>query len=208
MKKLIKGLHTFQREVFAQKEQFFANLAHGQNPEVLFITCSDSRINPHLMTTTEPGDLFIIRNAGNIVPTYGTGGGEEATIEYAVQVLGVKDIVVGGHTHCGAMAAGHNPKTIEHLPSLTRWVQTHIVPTAALVNKSYQELDNAARINVLMQESVLRQIENLNTYPAIRERVAQGVLSIHAWVYEIESGKVFSYAAPKGQFKDVSKHSP
>ena len=104
MQKLIHGLHHFQTALFGSQRELFERLAEGQSPEVLFITCSDSRINPNLLTQTEPGELFILRNAGNIVPPYGAvQGGEAATIEFAVAGLGVKDIIVCGHSHCGAM---------------------------------------------------------------------------------------------------------
>ena len=104
MQKLIQGLHRFQRDLFGSQRELFERLAQGQHPEVLFITCSDSRINPNLLTQTQPGELFILRNAGNIVPPYGAvQGGEAATIEFAVAGLGVKDIIVCGHSHCGAM---------------------------------------------------------------------------------------------------------
>ena len=104
MQKLLEGLHHFQQNIFSSQRELFERLAKGQSPETLFITCSDSRINPNLLTQTQPGELFILRNAGNIIPPYGAAnGGEGATIEYAVAVLGVKDIIVCGHAHCGAM---------------------------------------------------------------------------------------------------------
>src|SRR5438477_7372350 len=105
MKKLIKGLHTFQAEVFPIKKDYYKELIKGQFPEVLFITCSDSRINPHLITQTDPGDLFIIRNAGNIIPYYGSGGSEEATLEFAIHELGIQHIIICGHSYCGAIVA-------------------------------------------------------------------------------------------------------
>ena len=117
MQKLIQGIHKFQEEVFTSKVELFKKLEKGQSPQVLFITCSDSRINPNLITQTEPGDLFIIRNAGNIVPNYGpNNSGEIATIEFALDGLGVKDIIVCGHSKCGAMMGLLKPSIVENLP--------------------------------------------------------------------------------------------
>src|SRR5688572_22576048 len=123
MQKLIEGLHHFQSQIFSSQRELFERLARGQTPDALFITCSDSRINPNLITQTEPGDLFIIRNAGNIIPPHGAAnGGEGATIEYAVAALGVKDIIVCGHSHCGAMKALLEPERLVNLPTVGAWL--------------------------------------------------------------------------------------
>ena len=117
MQKLVDGIHKFQKDVFATQTRFFERLADGQKPLALFITCSDSRIDPSMLTQTKPGELFIMRNAGNIVPPYGASScGEAATIEYAVAVLGVRDIVVCGHSHCGAMTGLLHPDSLAELP--------------------------------------------------------------------------------------------
>src|SRR5688572_30910631 len=123
MQKLILGLHHFQTDVFSHRREIFERLTAGQRPEALFITCSDSRINPNQLTQTGPGELFILRNAGNIVPPYGAvHGGEAATIEYAICVLKVRDIVVCGHSHCGAMSGLLDPDSIENLCSVKSWL--------------------------------------------------------------------------------------
>jgi carbonic anhydrase len=120
MQKLIQGIHRFQQENFRPLQGLFEQLSKGQNPETLFITCSDSRIDPNLLTRSQPGDLFILRNAGNIVPPHGAGsGGEAATIEFAVAALGVKDIVICGHSHCGAMRGLLQPEQVASLPAVT-----------------------------------------------------------------------------------------
>ena len=117
MQKLVNGVHHFQQNIFSSQRELFERLANGQNPETLFITCSDSRIDPNLLTQTDPGELFILRNAGNIVPAYGAAnGGEAATIEYAVAVLGVKDIIICGHSQCGAMKGLLQPGRFEGHP--------------------------------------------------------------------------------------------
>src|SRR5688500_12612524 len=124
MEKLVDGIHRFQKDHFVANRELYARLARGQNPETLFITCSDSRVVPSLITQTDPGDLFIIRNAGNIIPPHGTGGdGEAASVEFAVDGLNVKDIVVCGHSLCGAMKGLIDPKIVEKLPNVARWLE-------------------------------------------------------------------------------------
>jgi carbonic anhydrase len=124
MQKLIEGVQQFQETVFSPQRKHFERLKDGQNPGTLFITCSDSRIDPNLLTQTRPGDLFILRNAGNIIPPYSPGhfGGEAPTIEYAVAALGVQDVIVCGHTRCGAMKALLNPEMVEELPLVAAWL--------------------------------------------------------------------------------------
>src|SRR5690349_55453 len=123
MERIIRGIHQFQNNVFSTQRELFERLASGQKPEALFITCSDSRINPNLVTQTKPGELFIMRNAGNIIPPYGAAnGGEGATIEYAVAALGIKDIIVCGHTHCGAMNGLLNLNKLTKMPSVVSWL--------------------------------------------------------------------------------------
>ena len=139
MQKLIQGIHQFQKESFRPLQGLFEELAKGQNPETLFITCSDSRIDPTLLTKAQPGDLFILRNAGNIIPPHGAGnGGEAATIEFAVAALGVKDIIICGHSHCGAMQGLLHPEQVASLPavsSLSRRARGHAAPSAELLTR-------------------------------------------------------------------------
>lgn len=131
MEKLIRGIHEFQSTHFSPQRELFQRLAGGQRPDALFITCSDSRIDPSLLTQTKPGELFILRNAGNIVPPYGAAnGGEGATIEYAIRALGIRDIIVCGHTHCGAMQGLLQPEALEDLPAVRSWL-SHAEATAA-----------------------------------------------------------------------------
>src|SRR5437763_2332951 len=119
MQKLIQGIHRFQQESFRPLQSLFEQLSKGQSPETLFITCSDSRIDPNLLTRSEPGDLFIVRNAGNIVPPHGAAaGGEAASVEFAVAAFGVKDVVVCGHSDCGAMKALLRPEAVAGLPAV------------------------------------------------------------------------------------------
>lgn len=207
MLKLIAGLHQFQSNIFRSQKELFERLAQGQNPDALFITCSDSRINPNLITQTNPGDLFILRNAGNIIPPHGAAnGGEGATIEFAVAGLGVKDIIVCGHSLCGAMKGLLHPESLADLPTVAKWLN-HAEATRMIVKENYTDLmTEEERLNVAIQENVLVQLENLRTHPVIAARVSRGQLNLHAWTYKIETGEVFSYQPEVGQFlplKDV-----
>lgn len=206
VRKLIRGLHHFQSQIFLSHKELFERLAQGQNPDALFVTCSDSRINPNLITQTNPGDLFILRNAGNIIPPYGAAnGGEGATIEFAVAALGVKDIIVCGHSFCGAMKGLLNPEQLKDLPAVSQWL-SHAEATRQIVKANYStmELDEEALLNVTIQENVLVQIENLRTHPAVAARLARGELNIHAWTYKIETGDVFAYNVDDGQFLPIT----
>lgn len=209
MLKLMQGLHKFQDNLFSSQRELFERLAKGQTPDALFITCSDSRINPNLITQTEPGELFILRNAGNILPPHGAGvGGEEATIEFATVGLGIKDIIVCGHSHCGAVNALLNPEAIrESMPALHRWL-SHADATQRIVRGKYQELAPDALLNVAIQENVLVQLENIRTYPAVALGLARGDLKLHGWVYKIETGQVFGYDPNQSQFLSLSTEIP
>ena len=206
MQKLVDGIHHFQANAFTSEREFFERLAHGQTPETLFITCSDSRINPNLLTNTRPGELFILRNAGNIVPPYGAAnGGEGPTIEYAVAALGVKDIIVCGHSHCGAMNALIAPQGLEELPTVRAWLG-HAEATRRIMRENYTHLTGQPLVTATVQENVLAQLENLRTHPAVAARLARGALHLHGWVYKIETGEVFSYDPISGQFGPLASH--
>ncbi|MBX3413947.1 MAG: carbonic anhydrase [Pirellulales bacterium] len=200
MQKLITGLHQFQQNVFGEHRDLFERLAAGQQPEALFITCSDSRINPNLITQTEPGELFILRNAGNLIPPYGApGGGEAATIEFAIKGLGIRDIIVCGHSHCGAMKALIQPELLTEMPTLTEWLR-HAEATRQIVREKYADRTGRAKLMTTIEENVLVQLENLRTHPAVAARLAQGTLNLHGWVYKLETGEVFYYDSESGQF--------
>jgi len=203
--KLITGLHHFQSKTFLSHKELFDRLVnHGQNPDALFITCSDSRINPNLITHTDPGDLFILRNAGNIVPAYAAGtGGETATIEFAVEGLGIKDIIVCGHSRCGAMHGLLHPEQLERMPQMRAWL-AHTEVTRRSILENYKDLQGIEQLNVAIQENVLAQLENLRTHPCVADRLAKGQLNLHGWVYKLRTGQVFSYDPEEGQFLPLS----
>lgn len=201
MQKLVDGIHRFQKDVFTSQRDLFERLAQGQNPEVLFITCSDSRINPNLITQSSPGDLFILRNAGNIIPPHGAnaGGGEAATIEFAIMGLGVKDIIVCGHSLCGAMKALVASEPPKDLPAMSHWLG-HAAATRHIMRENYQHLSGNDLVTATVEENVLVQLENLRTHPAVAARLARGALHLHGWVYKLETGAIFSYDVQQGQF--------
>lgn len=200
MQKLVDGIHKFQNEVFSSQIELFKKLEKGQNPQVLFITCSDSRINPNLITQTEPGDLFIIRNAGNIIPAYGNySSGEMATIEFALDGLGVKDIIVCGHSHCGAMKGLLQPQSVENLPAMRSWLQ-NAETTKRIVFDHYKHLSGEELLMATIEENVLMQIEHLKTHPAVATRIARNEIKLHAWVYKFETGLVFKFDPAVGQY--------
>jgi carbonic anhydrase len=207
MQKLVAGLHKFQSEVFTSQRKLFERLADGQNPETLFITCSDSRVNPNLLTQTGPGDLFILRNAGNIVPPYSANsGGEVATIEYAVAALGVRDIIVCGHSGCGAMKAVLEPQQASSLPAVGTWLR-YADSTRRIIEENYKHLEGEARLTATVEENVLVQLENLRTHPSVAARISKGDLNLHAWVYKIGTGEVFSYDPEQSQYVAVTEAS-
>jgi carbonic anhydrase len=205
MQKLVAGIHQFQNTVFRQQQRLFRDLANGQHPLALFITCSDSRICPSVMMQTEPGELFELRNAGNLIPPYGASqGGEAATIEYAVSVLKVADIVVCGHSHCGAMGALLDERTTESLPAIRSWL-SHAESTKRIIRENYGHItDPKARLTATVEENVLVQLENLRTHPSVAAALQRNELKLNGWVYKFDTGEVFEYDASAGQFSLLS----
>lgn len=206
MQKLVQGIHQFQQNMFAHQKRLFERLSKGQEPIALFITCSDSRINPNLLTQTDPGELFIMRNAGNIVPPYGAvRGGEAGTIEYAVSVLKVKDIIICGHSLCGAMKGLLDPQAVEHLPAV-KDLLSHAEATARIIKENYAHItDEDARHTAAVEENVLVQLENLRTHPSVAAAMLRGDLKIHGWVYKFQTGQVFSYEPQHMQFTSIEE---
>lgn len=208
MQKLVEGVHQFQANYFRDKREFFDRLSHGQNPQAMFITCSDSRINPNLITQTEPGELFLVRNIGNMIPPYGaTTGGEEAAIEYAIEALKIQDVIVCGHTGCGAMQGLLNPESIASMPRVTRWLR-HADSTKRIMEQLYPHLTDEKLLTATVEENVLVQLENLRTHPSVAAGLAKGTLKLHGWVYKIRTGEVFAFDPARGQFISLSEDAP
>jgi carbonic anhydrase len=206
MQRLIQGIHEFQQNYFRPLKGLFEQLAHGQNPDTLFVTCSDSRIDPNLLTKSKPGELFILRNAGNIIPPHGAAsGGEAATIEFAVSLLGVKDLIICGHYHCGAMKALLQPEAIAPLADVAAWLR-HAEATRRIVRDNYSHLDSKRQEELTVEENVLVQLENVQTLPAVASRLRRGNLHLHGWVYRIETGEVYAYDTAIGQFVPLDQY--
>jgi len=190
MERLLRGVEHFEREVFPREREFFAGLAGGQNPAVLFITCADSRLLPNLFTNTVPGELFISRHVGNLVPAYGgTMGGVTATIEYAVSVLGVAHVIVCGHTGCGAVQAMLDPESVRELPSVREWLR-HAEAARRAVVENNPGASTAELVALLTDQNIVSQLSNLRTHPAVASGLASGRLEVHGWRYGVEDGSV------------------
>jgi carbonic anhydrase len=189
MRDIINGFLRFQQDIFPARKELFKTLATGQTPKALFISCSDSRMVPELVTQREPGELFVIRNAGNIVPSFGPEpGGVSATVEYAVVQLKVTDIVICGHSDCGAMKAVATCACLDHMPAVKHWL--HYADAARMINESKNHANENDRIDGMVRENVIAQLNNLRTHPSVALALAQDRLTLHGWFYDIESGSL------------------
>lgn len=194
VEKIIKGVLNFRQNVYPEHQDLFGALADGQNPEILFATCSDSRIDPNLLTGTVPGDLFICRNAGNIIPPHSNEtGGMTASIEYAVAVLGVRHIIICGHTDCGAIKGALDISALRGLPHVKEWLG-HCRSAMEIVRERYDIPHDQAvgveHLNEAIEENVLQQVQHIRTHPAVAAKLATGKLEVHGWVYDIKSGTI------------------
>jgi carbonic anhydrase len=198
VEKFLGGISRFQQHVYPQQQDLFERLALGQRPEALFVTCADSRIDPCLLTQTKPGDLFICRVIGNIVPPYPDAiGGVSATIEYAVGVLRVPEVIVCGHTDCGVMRGALNPDALNAYPSVTAWLRY------AKVDRR-EPNPSPEFLLALAENNVVQQLQSLRSHPAVAARLEQGDLALHGWVYHIGSGAVTAYDAQSRKFEALA----
>lgn len=195
MNNLLSGLRKFSERVFPQQRQLFEELSQGQVPHTLMITCSDSRIDPNLFTQTKPGEIFMVRNAGNIIPPFGAStGGEEAAIEFAIEALGVSNIVICGHSQCGAMAALLNNAKLTGMPCVHKWL------VHAQATKKRLELTGDINHLRAAEENVLVQADNLKTHPSVSAALRSGKVQLYGWVYLFESGTVTVYDPHKRKY--------
>ncbi len=204
MKLLMPGLRKFSAHVHPRKQTLFSKLAHVQAPHTMMISCSDSRIDPNLITQTEPGELFVLRNAGNIVPPYGSSnGGEQATIEFAVDGLKVSSIVICGHSFCGAMQTLVKPELLEGFPSLNTWLGN-----AEATRRRMKEIRCSDRLRRTAEENILVQIENIKTHPTVYNGIREKKLNIFGWFYDIQRGEIYVYDPKDKKFhstKDMAE---
>jgi carbonic anhydrase len=196
MKNLLPGLREFSKNVFPKHQEHFEALSQGQKPHTLLITCSDSRIDPNLMTQTKPGELFVLRNAGNIIPPYGaSSGGEEAAIEFAIEGLGVSNVVICGHTHCGAMAAVAGKVNMTSLPCVKKWIGH-----ADSTKRRIQEMKGDYQLTDVIEENVIVQADNLKTHASVSAGLKSGRIKLFGWVYSFEDGLVRIYDKTRNKY--------
>ena len=189
MKKIVQGIQRFQKDIFPNNRDLFQRLAAGQNPDVLFICCSDSRISLDLIMQAGPGDLFVCRNAGNIVPVYGLGDAVSGTIEYAVAVLKINHIVICGHSDCGAMKGLLKPESLGALPAVKEWLRHAEAARCALDTEEAENIGSSA-LTAVTKMNVRLQLAHLGTHAKVFARTKEGSLHLHGWFYQIKTGEV------------------
>lgn len=210
MNELIGRVVGFEQQVFPQSEELYSKLAtHGQSPKALMISCADSRVVPEHIMQAAPGDLFVCRNAGNIVPPYSTqNGGVTSTVEFAVLALGIRDIIVCGHSDCGAMKGLEgDPAKLESMPNVLAWLR-HGIAAKQVVNQSYPDLDEKARVRAISLENVVAQLANLRTHPSVAAGIARGEISLHGWFVDIHAGQVLGLNGENGRFEAIRADRP
>ena len=213
MRRLIQGIHRFHKQYWSENRELFERLAaQGQAPEALFITCCDSRVVANVITHSRPGDLFIVKNMGNFVPPFSEdpldGTGVAAAVEYAVEHLRVKDIIVCGHSDCGAIKALYKDRAhYAGTPHIGQWLKNGD-RTMAIVTANYPQLTREERLEITSEENVLVQLENLRTYPVVKTAAREGRLHLHAWFFEIGTGRVYAYAPERGQYEPIRFEEP
>lgn len=207
MDRLLDGYRKFRAQVFPERKDHFRLLASGQSPEVLFITCADSRVVPDLILQSEPGDLFLCRNAGNVVPPGGQmAGGVSATIEYAVEVLKVKHVIICGHSDCGATKAALDPSQgLEKLPLTAQWL--HFIESAWNYMPPDVPEDESARHTALIHANVIAQLHHLKSHPEIAKGLEQGTIQVHGWYYDILTGDLEAYDPAQKMFVPIEQYA-
>ena len=205
MQRLIEGVHKFRDEEFGQYRTLFRRLSKkGQDPHTLFITCADSRVLAELITQSKPGDLFVVKNVGNIIPPcnlISDTNSTAAAIEFATGTLGVGDIVVCGHTQCGAMYAliDEAPKD-PAMPHLNQWLSLAQPVRDTLIRHYAHLTDREERATAAAEENVRLGLKNLHTYPTVTKKLAEGSLRLHGWMFKIDTAELFAYEPRSGQF--------
>lgn len=204
---MARGIGRFRRDVFPRRQELYESLANAQRPKALFLTCADSRVLPSLITQTGPGELFVERNPGNLAPIYsGEAVGVSASIEYAITALKTPHVIICGHSDCGAVKGILHPEAVAEMPAVARWLRYGAEARRRL---GPQATDNAGdekeRLQRLTELNVLVQMEHLSTHPAVQQAMAGGRLTIHGWVYEIETGEVRAYDPARGYFAALAE---
>ncbi len=204
MEKLYKGIHKFQKH-YNKKKGFYEKLSGGQSPLVLFITCSDSRIDPNLVTNSEPGDIFILRNVGNIIPPFDSVSDKNsiaAAVEFAISGLNIRDIILCGHSDCGAMKAIYKEDDFfREMPHLKNWLY-FADPVKGMINSNNIKKEE---LQVLTEKNnIIYQLKNLTTYPIVKDLLEKGEIRLYGWYYEIKTGKVYEFDKDTGTFQPLA----
>jgi carbonic anhydrase len=209
MNELIGRVFNFEKSVYPERSELYGKLAsRGQSPKALMISCADSRIVPEHVMQAEPGDLFVCRNAGNIVPPFAQkNGGVSSTVEYAVAALGVRDIIVCGHSDCGAMKAVAEPHLTKDMPNVAAWLR-HSDAAASVVRKGYPEMAQADLVRAISLENVVAQLAHLRTHPSVAAGIARGEISLHGWFVDIHAGQVLGLDGETNQFVVLREDQP
>jgi len=209
MNELIGRVFHFEKQVFPSNLDLYSKLASdGQSPKALMISCADSRVVPEHIMQAQPGDLFVCRNAGNIVPPFATAnGGVSSTVEYAVLALGVRDIIVCGHSDCGAMKALVHPESLDNMPNVAAWLR-HSNAAQRVAAESYPEAEDHQRVRIVAMENIVAQIAHLRTHPSVASGVARGEISLHGWFVDIHAGAVLGLDGTTGRFVPMRDDRP
>jgi carbonic anhydrase len=209
MNELIGRVFSFEKTVFPGSSELYGQLAtHGQFPKALMISCADSRVVPEHIMQAQPGDLFVCRNAGNIVPPFATqNGGVSSTVEYAVAALGVRDIIVCGHSDCGAMKALSKPEMLDGMPNVAAWLR-HGSAAEHVVNTCYAHLEGEDRVRAISLENVVAQLAHLRTHPSVAAAIARGEMALHGWFVDIHAGQILGLDGETGRFTALREDHP
>ncbi|MEM8682213.1 MAG: carbonic anhydrase [Pseudomonadota bacterium] len=204
MQSILKGVLDFQQGAYRDHASLFTALAHGQSPDVMFIGCADSRVDPNALTQSLPGELFVCRNAGNIVPPHSHHAcGETASLEYALAVLGVSHIIVCGHSDCGAMKGALNPDALHDLPHVHDWIDhSRAAVEAVRAVKGKADIED---LDAVIEQNVILQLRHIRTHPVAAARIAGGQLTLHGWVFDIGSGTVIAYDDHSNGFLPIAE---
>jgi carbonic anhydrase len=205
--RLLWGVRKFRREIFPGKQSVYEqSVREGQQPHTLFITCADSRIDPELLTQSGPGEIFVTRNIGNLVPAYGEMvGGVSAVIEYAVTAIGVSQVVICGHTDCGAMKALLHPEKVSSMPTVKTWLRNAEAASSVVNAQHGADAADETKLTALIEQNVVLQMNHARTHPSIAGRLAKRALAIRGWVYDIANGTVRVYDENRGEFHVVNE---
>ncbi|CAN7567387.1 carbonic anhydrase [Rhizobium rhizogenes] len=210
MNDLLKGISSFRGVVFPNHSALYRRLAQeGQQPQALMISCADSRVMPETITQSGPGELFVCRNAGNIVPPFSTAnGGVSSAIEYAVLALGVRDIIVCGHSDCGAMKGLCCPELLKPMPNVAAWLK-HSYAAHSIVCEAYPaDLSERQKVRAVAMENVVVQLDHLRTHPSVAAKLATNDVTLHGWFFDIETGEVQVYDGAAASFTEIYEDRP